>query len=170
VTALAACVVALVGTALTISMLWSLRGETGGDRPGERTCATFGAPLGGPPAPGGDLPGRQLVLALCTALSSRGTTTSAPSSDTQRPFWWFRAGAARIEISIVGEGEWDLVVLDPSSAGPGPIEVAVAVDAALRRVAGVERIRWHARQRFLRRDREHGHDAPIDRPTPGYRG
>lgn len=168
---IAAIVGSLVLAAFALAA-WLRRGESRPDRPGERTCATFRAPSGPEPADGDPL-GRELAIAIQALLRDQNGSADEPSLGDGRG-WAFATRDAYMELIATeaqpeGDHGWAITIADRSSGGPGPIAVARALDAALRRVEGVRSVRWHRRESFDPWELDGGHEHPVDDPGPTYR-
>src|SRR4051812_33121197 len=134
--------IAVVGVGLVGLAIWSRRGEGRPDRRGVRTVCRFS---GGArymtdeeraDESGSTSHGEGVVTALAAALGTADVTTTTPDADDVG--WAVRASLGRHKaylqvLHIEEEGDvWVLLVIDPSSGGPGSTQLLPLVDKSIR--------------------------------------
>jgi hypothetical protein len=140
--------------------VWTRRGEARPDAPGVQSACTFRG--GGryltaeekalEAEQGSLVLGEGILTALTAALRGLGVDMGEPDADDKG--WGVRARLGRRSAYLqlwrdLGDDDWILVVLDPSSGGPGPDELLPVVGRALGTLAGIEGVIWHPRERLL---------------------
>ena len=154
--------VALVFVGLVVSffglVLWARRGEDRPDLPGVRTICRF---TGGSryithaeraaEAKLGSLAlGEGVLRALCSALKASSVQTDGCAADD---YGWgthaqLNGEAAYLLLGRTGDEPdvWQLIIMSPSSGGPGPKSLLEPIDRALRSLDDIDDIVWHARE------------------------
>ena len=155
--------------------LWSRRAEAKTDLRGVRTLCRFSGGIAlmtdserrAEQEEGGTALGEGVASALATLLESSGVVTTKPDADDFG--WALRAKMGRSEGYVrvwhrpdEPKDAWMLMLVDPSSGGPGQAELLPYLDCALRGIPEICNVEWHPRESLLRDNWSLGSEHPLD--------